>query len=293
MSGFRKTLLLFGFVLLATAALIVVVKLDFSKPIQEEQVAITSLAILERISDQYFVVTKSVYVDQKSEIVVDTGSKWSNFFWGQTVKADGVIRVDVGVDMSQLTEKDIVVDQEAKTVRVDVPPADILNASQYGDIEVESQQGVQTEVRADAPVAHGEEGVDAESQAGHELQHVHQIDKLDAAEDGVEDRIRRMERVADSSPDGPAVAQAQSSADTQGDAVARHARGSRWSAQPADVEAQSGLVLVGPRGARTRHDERQQSRQGEREAGTAGATRHGHGIPCARGAGFCPVPFPT
>ncbi|OIO52073.1 MAG: hypothetical protein AUJ19_02710 [Parcubacteria group bacterium CG1_02_58_44] len=142
MSGFRKTLLLFGFVLLATAALIVVVKLDFSKPIQEEQVAITSLAILERISDQYFVVTKSVYVDQKSEIVVDTGSKWSNFFWGQTVKADGVIRVDVGVDMSQLTEKDIVVDQEAKTVRVDVPPADILNASQYGDIEVESQQGV-------------------------------------------------------------------------------------------------------------------------------------------------------
>ncbi|OGM01051.1 hypothetical protein A2480_02760 [Candidatus Uhrbacteria bacterium RIFOXYC2_FULL_47_19] len=142
MSGFRKTLLLFGFVLLATAALVAVVKLDFSKPVQEEQIAITSLAILERISDQYFVVTKSIYIDQKSEIVVDTGSKWSNFFWGQTVKADGVIRVDVGVDMSQLTEKDIVVDQEAKTVRVDVPPADILNASQHGDIEVESQQGV-------------------------------------------------------------------------------------------------------------------------------------------------------
>ena len=47
MSGFRKTLLLFGFVLLATAALVAVVKLDFSKPVQEEQIAITSLAILE------------------------------------------------------------------------------------------------------------------------------------------------------------------------------------------------------------------------------------------------------
>ncbi len=141
MSGLRKNLLLAGFVLLAAAALIVAVKFAVGGP-KEDQVTVTARSILDRISDQYFVVTKSVYVDQKAEIKVDTGSKWSNLFWGQTVKADGVIRVDVGVDMSKLTEQDIVVDQRAKTVRIDVPPADILNASQYGDIEVETKQGV-------------------------------------------------------------------------------------------------------------------------------------------------------
>jgi hypothetical protein len=141
MSGFRKNLLLIGFVLLAAAALLITVKVIFGGA-KEEKVTVTARTILERISDKYFVVTKSVYVDQKSEITVDTGSKWSNFFWGQTVKADGVIRIDVGVDMSQLTEADIVVDHRAKTVKIDVPPADILNASQYGDIEVESKQGV-------------------------------------------------------------------------------------------------------------------------------------------------------
>ncbi len=141
MSGLRKNLLLAGFVLLAAAALVVTVKFAFGGA-KEEQITVTARSILERISDQYFVVTKSVYIDQKAEITVDTGSRWSNLFWGQTVKADGVIRIDVGVDLSKLEEKDITVDHRAKTVRIDVPPADILNASQYGDIEVETKQGI-------------------------------------------------------------------------------------------------------------------------------------------------------
>jgi len=141
MSAIKKYLLLIGFVLLSAAALVIAVKAVFSGP-KEEKVEVTALSILERISDQYFVVTKSVFIDQEAEIKVDTGTKWSNLFWGQTIKAEGVIRVDVGVDMSRLAEKDIAVDLRSKKVTIDVPPADILNASQYGDIEVQSKQGV-------------------------------------------------------------------------------------------------------------------------------------------------------
>ncbi|MFH2063289.1 MAG: DUF4230 domain-containing protein [bacterium] len=144
MFGIRRALLLVGFVLLSAAALALVLRfsLGWGAPEPEPQVTVTARSILERVSDRYFVVTKSVYVDQKSEITVDTGSRWSNFFWGQTVQANGVIRVDVGVDMTRLAEDDITVDSRSKTVRIDIPPADILDASQYGDIEVESKQGV-------------------------------------------------------------------------------------------------------------------------------------------------------
>ncbi len=129
-----------GFVLIALAILIGVGSVVFRS--NKESTTVTARSILERISDQYFIVTKSAYIDQESTMTVDKGSKWSNFFWGQTVEAEGVIRIDVGVDLSQITEEDIIVDHKTKTVRIDVPPADILNASQYGDIEVESDQGV-------------------------------------------------------------------------------------------------------------------------------------------------------
>ena len=141
MSGFRKNLYAVGFVLMALAILFGTLAVVF-RTSKGEQTTVTARSILERISDQYFVVTKSAYVDQESTITVDKGSKWSNFFWGQTVEAEGVIRVDIGVDLSKLTEDDITVDHKTKTVRIDVPSADILNASQHGDIEVESDQGV-------------------------------------------------------------------------------------------------------------------------------------------------------
>ena len=141
MSHFRKNLYAIGFVLIALAILVGVGAVVFRSSGQD-RIEVSSRSILERISDQYFVVTKSAYVDQESTITIDKGSRWSNFFWGQTVKAEGVIRIDVGVDLSRLTEDDITVDHQTKTVRVDVPSADILNASQHGDIEVESDQGV-------------------------------------------------------------------------------------------------------------------------------------------------------
>ncbi len=129
-----------GFVALAIAALIITVKFGlFSKP---EEKTITSRAILERIADNYFVVTKSAIIYEEVEISVDKGSAWSNMLWGQTVKARGTVRIDIGVNLAGLDENSIVVNHRDKTVAIAVPRAEILDASQYGAIEVDSQQGV-------------------------------------------------------------------------------------------------------------------------------------------------------
>jgi len=81
-------------------------------------------------------------IDQDSTIKVDQGSGWSNFLWGQTIKAEGMIRIDIGVDLNSLQESDVTVDNVKKSAKVKLPPATILDASQYGDIEVESKSGV-------------------------------------------------------------------------------------------------------------------------------------------------------
>lgn len=140
MKSLQKLLLIVGFVAIALTALVITVEKSLGP--KEDKVIVTSQSILDRISDHYFVVTKSVVVNQDSEITVDKGSKWSNLFWGQTIDARGVIRVDIGVDLSSLTEEDIVVNHKKKTVSIALPQATILNASQFGDIEVDTKQGI-------------------------------------------------------------------------------------------------------------------------------------------------------
>jgi len=103
---------------------------------------VTSQTILERITDQYFVVTKTAYIDQETSIVVDRGSTWSNFWWGETLKADAVVRVDIGVDLTGLSQEDIRVDSGAGIVSITLPEATVLDASLFGDIEVTTHKGV-------------------------------------------------------------------------------------------------------------------------------------------------------
>jgi hypothetical protein len=135
----KKTLLLIvATAVIATSATLAVLFLAGRGPVER----LTSRTILDRVSEQAFLVTKTVIVDQKSSIEVDRGSAWSNFFWGQTIEAEALVRVDVGVDLASLTEDDIKVDHVRKLVTVDLPEATVLDASQFGDIEVDSTRGV-------------------------------------------------------------------------------------------------------------------------------------------------------
>lgn len=103
---------------------------------------VTARTIIDRITSRYFIVTKTAYLSQETAIKVDQGSAWSNLLWGQTLTAHGVVRVDLGVDLSGLAEKDVTVDAASKTVKIALPDATIMGAATYGDVEVKSQQGV-------------------------------------------------------------------------------------------------------------------------------------------------------
>ena len=141
MNKLKSYLYAIGFVSLALAILIITIKFGVFKN-RTETKTITAQTILNSIADNYFVVTKSAILNEEVEIKVDKGSTWSNFLWGQTVKARGLIRIDIGVNLSGLDENDIKINQFQKTVSINIPRAEILDASQYGPIEVNSKQGV-------------------------------------------------------------------------------------------------------------------------------------------------------
>lgn len=116
-------------------------------------VEVTSRTVLDRVSNAYFVVTRTVIVDQESQIEVDRGSSWSNLLWGQTITTEAPVRVDVGVDLTGLTEEDIKVNRVARTITIDLPEASVLDASLAGPIEVSNRQGILKRLLDNDPTA--------------------------------------------------------------------------------------------------------------------------------------------
>jgi hypothetical protein len=107
--------------------------------------------ILDRITNQAILLTKSVYLDQKTQITVDQGSDWSNFWWGQTINADALIKVNVGIDLQKLSVADISVDNYNKMISISLPDAQVLDALPEGNITVTSQSGVLKYLLANDP----------------------------------------------------------------------------------------------------------------------------------------------
>lgn len=98
---------------------------------------VNSQTILERITDQYFLVTKTVFVNSKAEIETPKNNDWTDLFMGKKIIVRGLIRVDVGVDMKHLRLENIEVDSRRKVVTVTLPQADILNSSLSGKLELD------------------------------------------------------------------------------------------------------------------------------------------------------------
>ncbi len=107
-----------------------------------KQETITKEIILEEIQSQYFVVTKTLFLDEDINITVSEGSEWKDFLWGKEISASGIVRIDVGVDLGKLTVDNIVVDKLNKEVTIEMPEASILDSSIFGDIEFETEKGI-------------------------------------------------------------------------------------------------------------------------------------------------------
>lgn len=119
----------------------------YGKNVTEEkykvpEVEITSQVILDKITNQYFVVTKTLFLNEEITIKAEQDSAWNELLWGQTISADGIIRLDVGVNMENLKPEDIVIDRPHKIVTIKLPNAEILDSSLFGKINVETDNGI-------------------------------------------------------------------------------------------------------------------------------------------------------
>jgi len=103
---------------------------------------LTSVMIVDRINEEAFLITRSVYLDQDIEIVIDAGSDWSNLWWGQTLQAQALIKVSLGIDLQNITSDQIKVNDLEKKIAIDLPEPTIISKEIIGDIEVNNQQGL-------------------------------------------------------------------------------------------------------------------------------------------------------
>lgn len=105
---------------------------------KDEKQEITNDIVIERVSEQAFLVTQTVYTDQETRINIDQGSAWSNFWWGRSVTAEGRVRTDVGIDFSDLDEADITIDQNNKLIRIKNTDPSVLDSSVTTDLEIKA-----------------------------------------------------------------------------------------------------------------------------------------------------------
>lgn len=103
---------------------------------------VNSQVVLERITNQYFLVTKTVFVNSKAEIETPKNNDWTDLFTGKKLTVLGLIRVDVGVDMKNLRPENIVVDSQNKIVTISLPHAEILDSSLSGQLDLVADKSI-------------------------------------------------------------------------------------------------------------------------------------------------------
>ena len=87
-------------------------------------------------------VTKTVFADSQAEIETPKHDDWKDLFVGSKITVSGLIRVDIGVDMKELSAADIIVDTSGKTVTISLPLATILDSSLYGELDFKEDKAI-------------------------------------------------------------------------------------------------------------------------------------------------------
>ncbi len=103
---------------------------------------VSTQAILQSVSAQGFLITQTVISSQDVTYTVDQGSDWSNFWWGHEITAEATMQSHIGIDLSQMSEKDVVADSRTKTVCFRYPTPEIKETVIIGDIEVMTKSGI-------------------------------------------------------------------------------------------------------------------------------------------------------
>jgi hypothetical protein len=141
-----KYLVPYTFVVVVITILITVIAaLLISRPNQQVK-EVTNDVVIERIEEQFFAVTKTVYSDQDTNITIERNNDIEEFLWGKEVLAEGRVRVDLGVDLRDVQTEQINLNREDEVIEIETLGPEVLDASITGDIEVETEGTIITEL---------------------------------------------------------------------------------------------------------------------------------------------------
>lgn len=104
--------------------------------------AVSSQTILDKITDQYFLVTKTVFVNSRAEIETPKSDNWADLFTGKKITVNGLVRIDVGLEMKNMRAENIKVNSRDKVVEISLPQAEILDASLSGELDISLDKAV-------------------------------------------------------------------------------------------------------------------------------------------------------
>lgn len=108
---------------------------------------VNSQIILDKITNQYFLVTKTAFVNGKIEIDTPKNNNWTDLFTGKKITVFGLVRVDVGVDMKNMRLENIAVDSQNKIVTINLPHAEILDSSLSGELDVIADKSILEKIK--------------------------------------------------------------------------------------------------------------------------------------------------
>lgn len=101
---------------------------------------VTSQVILQSLQSRGFLVTETVLADYKVVIENKTGSIWKDLILGQTITASAIMKTSIGVDLSKLSNKDIVL--KGKKAIISLPEIELQSVELVSDINLDNNQGV-------------------------------------------------------------------------------------------------------------------------------------------------------
>lgn len=101
---------------------------------------VTAQTVVTSLQSEGFLVTESYIANQQVNITHSTGSDFKDIFWKQAIKASANVKVNMGVDLGQLTQNNVQVNDKQITVRL--PPVKINSTEILGDVLLQNNQGI-------------------------------------------------------------------------------------------------------------------------------------------------------
>lgn len=113
---------------------------------ESQQYRITRDTLITRMQQRGVLVTRTIIIDQESRIGIPRQSDWNALLWGKELVTSGRVRVDLGVDLSLLAKDNtrIRIDENSRTIYLNLPTAEILSSSVIGKLEVTTEGTILT-----------------------------------------------------------------------------------------------------------------------------------------------------